>query len=409
MDGSNMAPVATTPTKWDRAASVGRWFKQDFAEWVVGSWALIIGWFIFITIFWNFLQMDGFFSRGLGEGSGVNPDLFQNIGWMFRLFAAVFLTLATKFATKEMKGQSLKLKIIGGFCTAIVIAHAMGFGLKALTGKYSNAVSVEQVATQADRSNADIIAELKDQRAGIEAARDTEVAALQSSIDNITGDGLDNDDLADAYRADQTAARDAARGQVADINQRISDLTVSGGAARTQAAQDIAKAEPWPPLYVGLAQLFTQSETPTDGQIFFWGVVFLMCWILLGDAICIFLPPALYALHLKDAKPRKVNLDPNIFADLQAQADELARRKAKLGEGAEKGVKTKTKNKKVRLAIEDMRAEIVKREEILKAAEADAAADQSDELELTEEVPADDSEAPPVENDDAPDEQEKAA
>jgi hypothetical protein len=106
---------------------------------------------------------------------------------------------------------------------------------------------------------------------------------------------------------------------------------------------------------------------------------------------------------------RTVAVDPSVFRDLQRDADELARRKANLGEGAEKAIKTKTKKKKIRLAIEDMRAEIVKREEILKAAEAEDAASETAEPE-TDEAPVEDEQPAEVEaeNDDT-DKQEKAA
>jgi peptidoglycan hydrolase-like protein with peptidoglycan-binding domain len=66
------------------------------------------------------------------------------------------------------------------------------------------------------------------------------------------------------------------------------------------------------------------------------------------------------------AKPA-IRVDPAVFKDLQEQADELARRKANLETGAEKAVKTKTKKKKVaaaQLAIEDLRAELARREEV---------------------------------------------
>lgn len=107
---------------------------------------------------------------------------------------------------------------------------------------------------------------------------------------------------------------------------------------------------------------------------------------------------------------RRVVVDPNVFKDLQAQADELARRKANLSEGAEKAGKTKGKKKAKEeaivanvKAIEDLRAEIVKREEVQKAVDAEAALDHGEEFE----EPAADA-SPEAVNDDT-DQQEKAA
>lgn len=107
---------------------------------------------------------------------------------------------------------------------------------------------------------------------------------------------------------------------------------------------------------------------------------------------------------------RSVAVDPNVFRDLQRDADELARRKANLGEGAEKAVKTKTRKKNREQSLKllaDHTAESVKREEM--PAEPTEAVAEVDEGEVAEEVPADEPDAPPAENDDAPDEQEKAA
>jgi len=294
--------------KWPNSyqwAAAGRWAKDEAAEWIVGSWALILGWLIVGVIFFSFLQMDGYFSRGLGENSGVDPDLFMHIGWMFRLFAALFLVFTVKLKSLGMNSEALWIRVIGVIVTILVIAHALGFGLKALEGKRANAVAVEQVATVASKSNDQIIAELKEQKKGIETTRDNQLANLQSSIDRITGDGLDNDDLADEYRKDQKTERDNARTAIAEIDRRITELTVSGGAAQTQATQDIATTEKWAPLFVGIAQLFTWNPNPEDWWVYVAGVLFLAFWILVGDTICIFMPHALYKMHLADARRRK--------------------------------------------------------------------------------------------------------
>jgi hypothetical protein len=285
-------------------ASAGRWLKNEAAEWVIGSWAMILGWLIVGVIFASFLQMDGYFSRGLGENSGVDPDLFMHIGWMFRLFAALFLVFTVKLKSLGMHSEAAWIKMIGIVVTLLVVAHALGFGLKALEGKRSNAVAVEQTANVAAKSNDQVIAELKEQKKGIQETRDNQLANLQSSIEKITGDGLDNDYLADEYRKDQKIERDNARDAIAEIDKRITDLTVSGGAAQTEATQEIATTEKWAPLFVGIAQLFTWDPNPDDWWIYVAGVLFLAFWIMVGDTICIFMPHALYKMHLADARKR---------------------------------------------------------------------------------------------------------
>lgn len=124
---------------------------------------------------------------------------------------------------------------------------------------------------------------------------------------------------------------------------------------------------------------------------------------------------------------RRVVVDPDVFKDLQAQADELARRKANLGEGAEKAVKTKTRKKNREQSLKmiaDQRAESVKREEIQKAVDAEAALDKDGEFQEPEVEPQPEAEpeleietteaSDPVEpieavNDDTDQPEEKAA
>jgi len=79
-----------------------------------------------------------------------------------------------------------------------------------------------------------------------------------------------------------------------------------------------------------------------------------------------------------------IRVNPEVFKDLQDQADELARRKANLETGAEKAVRTKTKKKKVQLAIEHQKADIAKREEVLRATEAELDQAEAETVETDE-------------------------
>lgn len=94
---------------------------------------------------------------------------------------------------------------------------------------------------------------------------------------------------------------------------------------------------------------------------------------------------------------RRVMVDPSVFQDLQRDADELAQRKANLGEGQEKAKKTKSKKKRVeetRLAIADMREKLAEREEVLRQEEA-----AEPEPEAEPDAPADEAPPEPPAND----------
>src|SRR5262249_3611924 len=153
MDGSNMRPPSKLQGFWTGTKRFAGWMRRDFAEWFVGSWALIIGWTVFALIFCNFLIMDGTFSPGLGEGSAVNPDRFQQVGWAYRIFAALFMMLAMKLINMGQTRYAWAIRAIGCAITLIVILHATGFGLKALEGKRDGAESVVAVAEAKTETN----------------------------------------------------------------------------------------------------------------------------------------------------------------------------------------------------------------------------------------------------------------
>jgi hypothetical protein len=373
MDGSNMMRPAKERPILNGVVSVGKWMRSEFAEWFVGSWALIIGWVIFTTIFFNFLLMDGIFSRGLGEGSGVNPDRFQQVGWMYRLFAAAFLMLATKLSLSGLGKHAWTVRIIGGFITLIVILHATGFGLKALEGKRGAATAIEEVAKVTDQANVDVLAQLRAQVAQIDADLKTAVAPINAEIFNLDTDRLAaNDKRSDNLRERRTKLEDAALAEKAKLNASITTQITTGSTQKVTNTETVEKSEKWAPLFVGLGQLFTWNPQPTDWAIYVCAVLFLIFWVLVGDAIAIALPDALYRMHLQDAKNRKVNLSADAFADLLAQRDELQRRKANIDDGVDRALKTKTRkrNRAQTLKIlEDQRAEAVKKD----AAEQQAA------------------------------------
>jgi hypothetical protein len=311
MDGSTMRrddvrrPWIGSPwTKAELAASA-RWFRDQFAEWFIGSWALILGWAIVTTIFFNLLIMDGHFSRGLGEGSGVNPDLFQHVGWMFRCFAALFLVLSVKFESMKMPATAGKVKLLGLFVTCIVVLHATGFGLKALEGKRAQATAVVAAHEATVESYEENIATLYARQDKIRTDLKLAVAPLQARMAQLDKDGEFNEQRTDALQLRVQRLEDAAQDKIDDIDDEVLRLTTGGGEAKVSGAEQIATTEKWAPLFVGLAQFFSWSQNPTDWAIYLSGVLFIIAWVLVADAIVIGVPPALYKLHLRDAQRKQ--------------------------------------------------------------------------------------------------------
>jgi DNA-binding CsgD family transcriptional regulator len=327
-----------------------RWFRDSFASWFATGWLYIILWAVVGIAFTVLLYIDGKFSRSLAEGlEDIDPFSFQAMGWGFRLFAAIFLMAAARCIYKSVKG-ALTFRLLGGFASVIVCLHAFGFGFQALQDRRDDAMAVrEVVALQANNSD-EQIALLREQIETTRADRDARVTRLQASIDGIVSDGLNNDQLADVYRADQTKAENDATAKINAAEAEISRLAGEGNAAQQTIATVTADEKPWPALYIGLAQLLTWSKEPDDWAIYLCGVGFIVLWVLLAEALVIFLPERIYLMHLRDAEARPKAVEAKdgevIIKMTEQEAQEMQdalRHYAKLREGHVRGGETKSR------------------------------------------------------------------
>jgi hypothetical protein len=351
----------TTETKtlsgWDRALIAARWCRDKAAEFIVKFWLYVILWTVVGIAFSVLLYIDGKFSRGLAEGlDDIDPFSFQAMGWAYRLFAAAFLMAGAVCIVKGIKG-ALTFRLLGVFASVIVCLHAFGFGFQALQDRRDDAMAVREVVTLQANNSAEQIALLREQIETTRADRDRQVDRLQASINGIVSDGLNNDQLADVYRADQTKAEDEAKAKINAAEAEIARLASEGNTAQQNVATITADEKPWPALYVGMAQLATWSKEPTDWAIYLCGVGFIIGWVLLAESLVIFLPERIYLMHLKDAEGRDV-IDLGASADVPAghvrvevpedewnAMQEAMRVHGNIKAGSKKGAETKAEKK----------------------------------------------------------------
>ena len=334
-----------------------RWCRDKAAGFIASFWLYMVLWAVVGIAFTVLLYIDGKFSRSLALGlEEINPLSFQALGWAFRLFAAIFLMAAARCIYKQVTG-ALTFRLLGVFASVIVCLHAFGFGFQALSDRRDDAMAQREVVQlQADNS-AEQIALLTGQIDRIRADRDAQVSRLQNSIDGIVNDGLNNDYLADAYRLDQTRVEDAASASIATLEGQITQLALSGNEARQSVTTTLAEAKPWPALYIGLAQLATWSKEPSDWAIYLCGVGFIVLWVLLAEALVIFLPERIYLMHLKDAdRPHEVRYSEDIpdgmtrWEGTSEEWDEIEAALAvhrNIKTGAKKGARTKRLGNKI--------------------------------------------------------------
>ncbi|MEM8615439.1 MAG: hypothetical protein AAGF20_00740 [Pseudomonadota bacterium] len=276
------------------------WCRDKGGSFVTTSWLYITLWGIVAAAFATLLYMDGKFSRSLAEGASIDPLAFQVIGWCFRFFAVVFLVAVARNVHKGIsKGRTFQ--VLGVFVSVIVCLHAVGIGLEALDDKKDRALAVETtVAAQTDGID-EKLAALERQKEGIRSDLERTVASNNAAIENITSDGLNNDELADVYRQDNAEASRLARERIADIDAVEMQLLTQGASVAAENASVVATADKWSPLFIGIAQLATMSREPSDWAIYLCGVFFIVFWVAIAESLVIFVPPAIYRMHLHDA------------------------------------------------------------------------------------------------------------
>lgn len=276
------------------------WCRDKGGSFLVTSWLYLILWGIVGFAFATLLYMDGKFSRSLAEGASINPLAFQVMGWCFRFFAVVFLMAVARNVYKGIsKGRTFS--VLGVFVSIIVCAHAIGIGLEALDDKKDRALAVQTTVTAQTDGIERKLEAFERQREGIRSDLAATKASNQAAIDNITSDGINNDELADVYRQDNAEADKQARERIAAIDEQEIALLAQSAAVTTESASTVATADKWSPLFVGLAQLFTWDKEPTDWAIYLCGVGFIIFWVVVAESIVIFVPPAVYKMHLHDA------------------------------------------------------------------------------------------------------------
>jgi hypothetical protein len=281
------------------------WMTQKFASWFATAWLYLILWGVVLGAFTVLLYIDGKFSRGLAEGvEDIDPLSFQAMGWVYRFFAASFLMAATRCSIKGIKGK-WTFRFLGAFASVIVCLHAFGFGFEALDHRRDQAMAAKEIASVEVDNTADIIADLEAQKLEIDTDTDKAVAALNAEIRQYITDGLNNDHLADSSRERRDALQDEARDQKAALDAHILELKQGRVEAQTKAKQAEVEAEPWAPLFVGMAQLASWSKEPNDWTIYLCAIGFVVFWVLLGESLVICIPERIYLMHLRDAELSK--------------------------------------------------------------------------------------------------------
>lgn len=286
-----------TKAEW---LSAGSWIKNHAPAFTAATISLTALWFAVILACITLYVWDSTFYRAQApEGMELT---FWTAGIVFRtvvIFGLVAIVWAK--ASKAPAGWVKTLRVL--WCMGLVACFiaALGFiteGLDFRERRVGAVTGVETVSIDAADSQ---IEELKAQKTAIEQSRDKIISDLQVSINNITSDRLDNDDLADAYRIDQSKERDSARTKIDAIDAKIISLMDKKQDSQLAATEKSTHETAIPTVFRFMA--FND-----DGVSRIIRNVFALFWTALIELVGGLGAGALYGLH-RHAQSRASLLD----------------------------------------------------------------------------------------------------
>lgn len=267
----------TLKAAWNHGGSMFATFWIVFALYALGAYLV-----------WAFLQLDAQFSRPLA-GDVIPASVTQQIAWGTRAFSVIAGSMAIYFAVKGMNAWRNVFSVLTFIAAVILLLHAYGIAAKIMQGQYDADAAIEQVATVNTDAIEQQIADLQQERADVRSDTQVTIDTYQRSIENITTDGLDNDDEAQIYALKQQEALEARDTRLGEIRSEIAALRSENRSVSATATQEQADSNSFNPLFVFGARLssgmWNPSQDPPDVHKFVWGVAFFTLFFGFGEIL----------------------------------------------------------------------------------------------------------------------------
>jgi hypothetical protein len=307
----------TSKIDWTRALL---WIRDQLPARIATFWMIAAFYALGVGLVLAFFQIDAEFSRPLAGGV-VPPEVTQHLAWAVRVFSVIVGMAAMYCHVNAMPRFRNMMAALGAVAAVLLFLHALGISAKIMEGQYGRAAAIGQIETATTGSSATQIAVLQTQIDGIRADRDGQVTRLQASINGIVNDGLNNDELADAYRADQIAAEDDARARIRPLEDQITALTLASGATVVQATEAKTKVDSFNPLFTFMARVaswtWNPAVMPSDTLQFGFGFLFLTLFFGFGEVLMMACFTVAYGMQLVVAQ-RREGLTESISSDVPA-------------------------------------------------------------------------------------------
>lgn len=267
----------TLKAAWNHGGSMFATFWIVIALYALGGYLV-----------WAFLQLDAQFSRPLA-GDVIPANVTQQIAWGTRAFSVIAGSMAIYFHVKEMPMWRTIFSILTGIAALILLLHAYGISAKIMQGQFDADKAITQVADVNTDAIEQQIADLMQEREDVRADTQVTIDTYQQSIQNITTDGLDNDDEAGIYAQKQQEALEARDARLGEIRTEIAALRADARSVSSTATQDAAESDSFNPLFTFGARLSTwqwdPAIDPSNVHKFAWGVAFFTLFFGFGEIL----------------------------------------------------------------------------------------------------------------------------
>ncbi|MEL6663357.1 MAG: hypothetical protein AAFR33_10160 [Pseudomonadota bacterium] len=280
------------------------WMRDEAGAFLASFWMICTLYGIGAYLLWVWFRVDAEFSRPLAGGV-IPSDVTQHYSWAILAFSVIVGMAATWCHYRDMKREKRIFSVLAALAVIVLLSHAWGLSAKIIERQYANSAVIMEVADTQTNSNAAQIAAIEGQIASVERRTAQRVATLQQSIDNITQDRLDNDELADPYRASQQEAQDNADTQIAALQERLLLLLADSGDTLADAQLQDAQQGGFNELFTFFARISTWNWNPgvepNLNHQYGWGALFFFIFWGLGKLLMMSLFTLAFAMQQKAA------------------------------------------------------------------------------------------------------------
>ena len=342
-----------------------RWARDEAGAFLSTFWMILALYGLGMWLVWSFFQIDAQFSRPLA-GDIIPPEVTQHLAWAVRGFSIIVGMAIIWCHRHDMPKFRNLLAVLGAIAAVLLFLHAYGVAAKIMKGQYANADVITEVLDVNTFGVSEQITTLQGAKAEWRADTARVVESNQAAIENITSDGVNNDDQADAFRAANTAAQSRLSAKIDEADAKIEALQAASLVTKQTATTDAKMVDAFNPLFVLMARVSSWTwnpdiEPPLTDQ-FVSGILFFTLFFGFGEMLMMTLFTVAFAMLLvareedleRRSRAKYSGAVPDGMVDIrmteaewQAYEDALAVHD-NIKDGAQKGARTRRRGKKIR-------------------------------------------------------------